>query len=191
MLATKNGVPVKPVAEDRVEAEWRRFDVLSQVGDLQGKSVLDVGCGVGELCGFLRARQIEAAYTGLDRCAEIAEAARERHPGAHFATTPDILGFVTTETWDYVVSDRLFAHWTAETAARVEPTLERLFALCKRGVAVNFLSARAETKSQRALYLAPTVVLQAAWRLTPALVLRHDYAPNDFTLFLYREARWP
>ena len=30
-----------------------RFEILSQIGDMSGLSVLDLGCGHGDLCGYL------------------------------------------------------------------------------------------------------------------------------------------
>ncbi|NVL90353.1 MAG: hypothetical protein HWN69_05065, partial [Desulfobacterales bacterium] len=40
------------------ESQKCRFGVLCQLDDLSGKSVLDVGCGLGDLYGYLRNRDI-------------------------------------------------------------------------------------------------------------------------------------
>ena len=73
---------------------------------------------------------------------------------------------------------------------RVQPTLERLFDLARIGMAVNFLSRCAVTRSPGRLYLHPADVLQFALKLTPAVRLDHTYMPNDFTLCLYRQPPW-
>jgi hypothetical protein len=72
----------------------------------------------------------------------------------------------------------------------VQPTLERLFDLTRIGLAVNFLSRCAVTRSPGRLYLHPADVLQFALKLTPAVRLDHTYMPNDFTLCLYRQPPW-
>jgi len=41
------------------ESQKQRFDVLLSIGDLNGKSVLDVGCGFGDLYGYLRQRKVD------------------------------------------------------------------------------------------------------------------------------------
>jgi trans-aconitate methyltransferase len=190
----EHGFTYKGLGYNRAESQRRRFEVLAQVGDLRGARVLDVGCGLGDLAVFLRERWPGVDYTGIDLCDHLVRQATERFEGHRDGCvrfkTADVLAF-EDEPFDYVLSSGIFGLWTPETAARVEPTLARLYALSGRAVAVNFLSLRAEKQAARSLYLEPAEVLERAHRLTPAVVLRHDYLPNDFTVYLYREPRWP
>ena len=94
------------------------------------------------------------------------------------------------EPYDYVVASGIFGYAAKDTRARIRPTLERLFGMCKVGVAVNFLSACAPSRSPARLYLHPADVLQFALALTPAVRLDHTYMPNDFTLCMYRDPSW-
>lgn len=43
-----------------------RFEALTSIGDLNNSSVLDVGCGFGDLYGYLVGRGIKVDYTGVD-----------------------------------------------------------------------------------------------------------------------------
>jgi len=43
-----------------------RFKVLSEIGDLNNKSILDVGCGFGDLYQYLSNRFHGFLYTGID-----------------------------------------------------------------------------------------------------------------------------
>ena len=43
-----------------------RFNVLTQIGNLDASSVCDVGCGFGDLYNFLNNKKIKFHYTGLD-----------------------------------------------------------------------------------------------------------------------------
>lgn len=65
-------------------AQEARFAALLQLGDLNGASVLDAGCGLGHLYGYLHARGIEAQYTGCDVSAEHIAVARASYPQGHF-----------------------------------------------------------------------------------------------------------
>src|SRR5947199_133295 len=85
---------------------------------------------------------------------------------------------------------RRFGYDAKNTRELVRPTLEHLFSLARTGMAVNFLSRRAPTRSPGRLYLHPADVLQFAFELTPAVKLDHTYLPNDFTLCLYRTLPW-
>lgn len=65
-------------------ADGRVTDVLVQVGDLAGRSVLDVGCGPGRLLADLAARY-RVHPIGLDRSPAMIDAAR-----AHLGPTADL-----------------------------------------------------------------------------------------------------
>ena len=60
---------------DAVEAlGWRgyqsqrvRFEVMARAANFNGCSVLDLGCGTGDLLAFLRERSVGLRYLGVDQ----------------------------------------------------------------------------------------------------------------------------
>ena len=175
----------------RRESQEKRFAAALGIGSVHGKRLLDMGCGFGDLLAWLNSRGIEPRYTGVDIVRPMIERCRKRFhgTGARFLVG-DALSFVADEPYDYVVASGIFGYNAKDTRARVRPTLERLFNLTRIGMAVNFLSRRAATRSPGRLYLHPSDVLQFALKLTPAVRLDHTYLPNDFTLCLYRTPPW-
>ena len=175
----------------RRSSQEKRFQTAAGLGDFHGKRLLDVGCGFGDLLAWLNARGIEPRYTGMDICKPMIERCRKRFAGtgARFLIG-DALTFVTDHPYDYIVASGIFGYAAKDTRKRVQPTLERLFDLTRIGMAVNFLSRCAATRSPGRLYLHPADVLQFALKLTPAVRLEHTYMPNDFTLCLYRRPPW-
>lgn len=172
-------------------SQEKRFEALLALGDFQGRRLLDVGCGFGDLLAWLNARGIEPRYTGVDICRSMIERCRKRFAGSGVRfQIADALTFVTDEPYDYIVASGIFGYQAKDTRKRVQPTLERLFDLTRIGLAVNFLSRCAVTRSPGRLYLHPADVLQFALKLTPAVRLEHTYMPNDFTLCLYRRPPW-
>lgn len=175
----------------RRSSQERRFAAAAALGSFHGARLLDVGCGFGDLLAWLRARGVQPRYTGLDICTPMIERCRRRfgERDARFVIG-DALGYEPDESYDYVVASGIFGYAARGMRARVQPTLERLFAMCRLGVAVNFLSRCAPARSPGRLYLHPYDVLQFALTLTPAVRLDHTYMPNDFTLHLYRTPPW-
>jgi SAM-dependent methyltransferase len=172
-------------------SQEKRFDALLALGDLHGKRLLDVGCGFGDLLGFLRERGIRPAYTGLDVCEPMIRRCHERYRGdpARFVVA-DVLAFTPTERYDYVVASGIFGLDAEGARERIRPTLERLFEWSGVGVAVNFLSANYPQPVDGRIYVEPGKALEVALSLTPAVRLDHSYLPNDFTLYLYRKPAW-
>lgn len=182
----------------RRSSQERRFGALAGVGDLDGASVLDVGCGFGDLLAWLRARGVQPRYTGLDLTESMIERCRKRfgNGDSRFAEgsarfiVGDALTWQAGAEYDYVIASGIFGYNAKDTRERIRPTLEHLFAIAGKGLAVNFLSGCAPSRSPGRLYVHPADVLQYALRLTPAVRLDHTYMPNDFTLCMYKTPAW-
>jgi len=61
-----------------------RFDILSQISNLENKSILDVGCGFGDFYNFLKSKYQNFEYTGIDIFSDFIKIARKNYPNLHF-----------------------------------------------------------------------------------------------------------
>ena len=163
-----------------------RFEVLAQIGDLHEASVLDVGCGLGDLYEFLRARGLRCRYLGVDITPAMVAAAQKNHPEGNFALL-DILTDPPAERYDYVFASGIFNMKISDNEGFVRSMLVRMFEICRRAVGANML-CRCAPRQDRALhYFNPAEMFLFARTITPLVALRHDYHLDDFTLYLYRE----
>jgi SAM-dependent methyltransferase len=85
------------------EAQRARFAALLQIGDLDGATVLDAGCGLGHLYAYLREQGIQARYCGCDLSTAHIDAARAAHPEARFIAA-DVHNVLAAEQFDYVIA---------------------------------------------------------------------------------------
>lgn len=172
-------------------SQERRFDAIVTLGDFHGRRVLDVGCGFGDLLAYLVERDIHPVYTGIDVCEPMIERCQERFPhGAGRFLVGDALDYEPDEGYDYVVASGLFGLDSPGARDRIRPTLERMFAWSRIGMAANFLSAHYDRQVDGRIYVEPAKALEAALSLTQAVRLDHNYLPNDFTVYLYRTPAW-
>lgn len=169
------------------EGQRKRFEILAEAGDLRGRKVLDVGCGLGHLYDFLAARGIGASYYGLDLSPKLVEKARELHPDVAFEVL-DAASRSLPRTADYVFASGVLNVETGDNEAAMSRLLRTAYEACHLAVAVNMLSTWADWFERNRHYYDPIKMVRLARRLTRRLVLRHDYMPHDFTLYLYREA---
>jgi len=89
------------------EAQTARFaavlTAVRSIGDLDGATLLDAGCGLGDFNGFLVARDVEIRYTGCDLSEPHIAAARAAYPSARFVAA-GVRDFAARESFDYTVA---------------------------------------------------------------------------------------
>ena len=152
---------------------------------MSGRSVLEVGCGFGDLGAYLRARYEGLSYRGIDLSPRMVEEGRRVHPGLELEVC-DVLDVPDGERFDYVVAQGIFYLLREDPEARMRAIVERMFALAREAVALTAISTWASKRDPDEFYVAPETALELGRSLTRAVVLRHDYHPGDLALYLYK-----
>ena len=162
--------------------------VHASVGDLHGKTLLDIGCGFGDYYAYLRGRGIGVRYVGYDFIAPFVEAGRERFPEATFAVK-DVTRDPIEHEADYAVMCQVFNNRYADSdnTAVVKAVVRKAFAAARLAVSVDMLSTYVNYRDEKMAYFSPEEMFAFGKSLTPYVRVQHDYAPHHFTLFLYRE----
>ena len=66
------------------ESQLARFQIFARNVALADKSLLDVGCGLGDLLTYLASLGLRVRYTGVDLLEKMVQAAQRNHPGHDF-----------------------------------------------------------------------------------------------------------
>lgn len=162
-----------------------RFDVLAGIGDFDGKSVLDVGCGFGDFADYLQGHGRRCRYVGVDINPTLLEVARRRHPELRFEER-DLLAQPLDERFDYVVESGVFNHRLSDNETFAQRMLAAMYATCRLGVAANLMSDRVDYRDDDLYYFHPEAYLHYGSGLSPYVTIRHDYPLYEFTLYIYR-----
>ncbi|WP_420349345.1 class I SAM-dependent methyltransferase [Pelagibius sp.] len=169
-----------------------RFRVLSEIGLSAGDSILDVGCGLGDLYDYLKRRGIAVSYTGLDITPDMVAEARQRFPAAEFRQG-SLLGTLDPplQRVDYVVASGIFYLRRERPFEHLQASVRRMFELCSKGIAFNCLSLWGDKAGDASdeYREAPARCLEFCRSVSPRVALRHDYHPGDFTVYLRKEAQ--
>lgn len=168
-----------------LRAQRMRFEAFLIDHDLTGKSILDVGCGLGDLWGHLRAKGIECEYFGTDISQEMIRQCRTRFPETSFEVC-NILEWNPARQFDYVVAFGIHNIKVDGAAELLDRVTRRQFDLCRYAAHTSILTDRYSGFGPQAQSWRAEEGLSLALGITPFVVLRHDYLPNDFSLTLYR-----
>jgi SAM-dependent methyltransferase len=186
-LVAKYGHDPRACDYGRAESQAIKFKVLSEVTPLDGKRVLDVGCGFADYAAYLSRRFREVAYTGVDISAAMVAEARRLHPALPIMAANILEDDVGAH--DVVTANGIFYLLGADAPALTRALIARMFASATEAVAFNSLSAWAPDREPGEYYADPAEILDYCRTLTPWVSLRHDYHSRDFTVYLYKARR--
>ena len=187
---TAQGMEWKDEASQRL-----RFAVLSEVCDLNGKRLHEIGAGAGHFVDFLRESCIAADYSGSDVSSAMVSAARERHPEISFEVR-DVLQDPPSESYDVVICSGVFnvrkAGSDTEWGAFIREAVRRMYAMCTKAVAFNLMSDQVDFRNDVLHYANAGEMLDFCRReLSRFVTLRHDYPLYEYTIYVYRDAQNP
>lgn len=188
--------------EQARKVSWRsvwgqeyRFEVLCEIFDridpAEPFSVLDVGCGLGDLAAYLRRRGHACRYLGVDILPEMVEGARARFPGERFEVLDILQEDPPGAPFDFVLASGALSVKVEEHEDFVHAMIARMLELSRKGLAFNMQSARARARHLTAqldteIYYADPLELYGYCRdLCPRTVLREDFMSTDFAIFLF------
>lgn len=176
----------------------KRFDVLMDYIRLHGEpeigksiTLLDVGCGFGDLCPYLKDAGLEVDYTGIDVSPDMVQAGQFKHQGIDLLNG-ELFDFDWTEaSFDWVVcsgamNEVVDPHGREGEYART--MIRKMYMLSRNGVIFNLLNATHEwTNSRPDLQsFEPQAVIGFCEDFADQVSVKQDYLPNDFTVCLTR-----
>jgi SAM-dependent methyltransferase len=172
--------------ESGMRGQRMRFENFLQNHPLEGAKILDLGCGVGDFYAHLRKKNISCDYLGVDLAEAMVERAKERFPDGRFAVG-NVLDWTDAPRFDYTVAFAIHNVRMEGGAELLRDVTKRQFELCDRGAHLSLLTDRFTGFDSHIQPWRAEEVLSMALEITPYVVLRHDYLPNDFSVTLYRE----
>lgn len=121
------------------------FSLMMKITDyaqhpIKGATILDIGCGTGDLVSYLSNGQIKS-YTGIDVFEPAIEKARQKFPFNKFIVG-DFLSFNFKKQFDFVFcSGALTTNLDTDNYEVLSSWIPKMWQLAKRGVVFNFLFA--------------------------------------------------
>jgi SAM-dependent methyltransferase len=187
-LVDKYGHDPRACDYGRAQSQEVKFRVLSEAMPLDNCSVLDVGCGFADLERYLTPRSTRVRYSGIDICPAMVTEALRINPRVDVRVA-NLLDCSFREEFDLVAANGILYLLGDDAWPLMQSLITRMFGLARQAVAFNSLSAWATDKESGEFYPDPLLVLEFCHTLTSWVVLRHDYHPRDFTIYMYKTPR--
>jgi SAM-dependent methyltransferase len=174
------------------QTQAARFDAIRRLGDLDGKSILDVGCGRADLLDFLISRGVcPADYTGIEAVEALAAAAEDacvRWAGV--AARVVRADFIREPLRLFAGADVVVFSGSLNTIddGPFYTTIRRAFEATAERLVFNFLSSTYLAGAEYLRWRRPEDALKFASTLTADVRALEDYLPGDFTIAMTKGA---
>lgn len=191
------GATPKGVDWRRIEDVCLRYDRMLAVIDQNSLdtskpiTLLDVGCGYGELYWYAKEKQIDIQYVGIDVSENMIEYALVHIPEGRFYCG-DILDFQTGDRFDYVICNGILTQKLSASIMEMDNyahlLIKKMFLLCLEGIAFNVMTTKVNYFADNLYYRNPAELL--SWcmsEITRHVKIDHAYPLFEYTIYLYRE----
>jgi SAM-dependent methyltransferase len=164
------------------DSQLARFAVIADLYDGRS-SLLDIGCGTGDLLGYLRERYDCFDYVGIDQQPEFIGHARAKYHGERCTFVMGDFSRCALPMSDFVVASGALSYRTEDANFHLE-CIKRLFAAARKSVIFNMLDASKMFSGEVIVGHDLTAVTAYCRTLALDVSLIADYLPFDFTLML-------
>jgi hypothetical protein len=156
--------------------------------DSAAYTVLDIGCGRGDLYGFLSDLTGDVfGYNGIDMNPTMADIAKEKY-GLDIQT--GMFETAKLSAADWVVASGFFTQRKCETEdadlMKLFADVDRMYELANRAVTFNMLSPINNTIHEGFFYVHPGLIMDMLIEKYQYVNIRHNYAKDVYTVTIYK-----
>lgn len=163
-----------------------RFEVLTSQINLSNKRIIDIGCGFGDLNITLQNKFVDYSYFGIDIVPDLIKEANVRYSTNNIKfSCADFLNFDFKEH-DYAIASGIFNFRLDEgdNYSYINSVIQKALNICTVGVAFDFLSDRVDYQYEHTFHSSPMRILEIAYQYSRNVILRNDYMPFEFAIFI-------
>jgi len=187
LIRMKPGDHIHGQGWKNLDSQQKRFEALTGVGDISHCTVLDMGCGYGDLKAFLDKRFHDFTYVGTDHLPEFIEAAQQIYKGAANAYfyRHDFVTDGLPEV-DYVLASGVLSYHSDNLLFPFN-VIRKMYDTARKGVAFNLLDKEVFERGNLMNAYDQVEMINFCRGLASRWEVVNGYLPGDFTIYLYKE----
>jgi SAM-dependent methyltransferase len=163
-----------------------RFHILLSQWNLDNADILDFGCGFGDMYAYCMRHFSNTRYQGIDLNQELITEGKKQYPNADLSAR-DAFAASLDKQYDYIFSSGVHNFKLTDNWRFIQDTFELFNNFSTKGFALNFLSNKVEYELSDTYHSDPALVLDLCYKYSNRVVLRNDYMPFEFTVFVDKQ----
>lgn len=183
---SKFGANARSLRWKSEKAAKLRYEQFMKDLDFEGKSILDVGCGFGDIIPFIQAKTETFTYTGYDLVPEFISIAKEKYQKYNFIVG-DYFSHPSKHFFDIIMSCGTLNSNMSNALEFRKRAIQTMFDHANEAVIFNMAgNTPAPESTKRILYADILGILEFCFTLTSKVILRNNYHKKDFTIVMFK-----
>lgn len=169
-----------------------KYDSINEKKD--NVSILDFGCGLAHLYGYMINNNVKYKYLGMDMSNEFIKKCKDKYPAIDFFQC-DILKERENynECCDYICINGVFTEKREmkyeEMLSYFKFMIKRLFNMCNRGIVFNVMSKDVDWERDDLFHLPMSELSDFLTKqVSRNFVIRNDYGLYEYTTYVYKKS---
>ncbi len=182
------GIDPKALQWRSEKAARLRYEQLVADMSFEGKDILDVGCGFGDIISYISKKTEKFSYTGCDVVPEFIKVAKKKYPKHKFIIR-DYLEKPLKKSFDIIITSGTLNTNIKNAVDFRKRAIATMFENCGEALVFNMAGGYPQPKNKKGYkvyYVNSLDVLSYCLSLTSKLILRHHYHSKDFTVVMFK-----
>ena len=196
-LYLKHGDSVTAVKSRNQKQQFMRFEHLMGCLNIKkNESLLDVGCGLGDLAKYLKDNKIECDYLGVDFLDSFIQTASKKyknHSRTKFLKL-DIDKDLFPKNYDWLVLSGLLNDKDINSDKFMTKIITKMFKASRKGIVFNSLTKYVDYEDKKLFYSYPDKIFKyCVTNLSKYIVLKTNYQtkkntiPFEYTMAVFKK----
>tara|TARA_B100001094_G_scaffold333420_1_gene411944 strand:- start:5467 stop:6123 length:657 start_codon:yes stop_codon:yes gene_type:complete len=162
-----------------------RYEILLSKFNIKNCSLLDFGCGFGDLSDYLIDKSLSVVYNGIDINEKLINEGIKQNPKRNILFS-DPLNDGLDKNYDYIISSGVHNTKISDNLSFIKKTFDLFNSHSNKGFSMNFLSNNCDYFDENLYYSDPSEIIKIAMNYSQKVLIRHDYMPYEFTVIVYK-----
>jgi SAM-dependent methyltransferase len=170
------------------KAAEQRYQEIASLVEFKNKSILDIGCGFGEIIPFILPSNGKLDYLGIDKVAEFIGAASKKYPKNRFIVG-DYFSKPLKKKFDIIIANGCLNANVRDNLGFRKRAIKVMFEHSNEAVIFNMSGGadpRKTAKRSNVWFASASEILRFCKTLTPKIIFRDHPARREFTAVLSR-----
>lgn len=190
-MVNKKGDSIKALWWPNKERQHLIFEAFINNIKLKNMKILDLGCGFCDFYHFLKSKNINVEYYGVDISSKMINISKNKEENKEIYENIKCTDFLDSsyniKDIDYIIIIGTFNANYHNNWELITKTIDKAFKMCNKGVAFNLISTYVDFQEDYLYYTDPAKIIDLCKKYTHFVNIINDYHKFEYLVVMHKK----